>query len=86
MMWWKHCRHVAGPRLPIEGLAELTVVLESKGGDESPSLRLVRSRHNTPSFRFDSPAAWRRHVPTRDNKTYPLRVLRAVYETLPAAE
>lgn len=86
MMWWKHCRHVAGPRLPIEGLAELTVVLESKSGDESPSLRLVRSRHNTPSFRFDSPAAWRRHVPTRDNKTYPLRVLRAVYETLPADE
>jgi len=25
MMWWKHCRHLSGPRLPTEGLIELTV-------------------------------------------------------------
>ena len=83
MLWWKHCRHLSGPRLPTEGLAELVVMLREHGDDDTP-LRLIRSRHRTLSFRFDPPVRWRSHVPTRDGKTYPLRVLRAVYETLPA--
>ncbi len=82
MLWWKHTRHVSGPLLPVEGLAELIVVLVRSGDEESSSLRLVRSRHRTLSFRFDPPVAWRARVPTRDGKTYPFRVLRAVYETL----
>jgi len=83
MLWWKHCRHVTGPHLPTEGLRELMVALNGSGGDpESDLLRLVRSRHRTLSFRFDPPGAWRAHVPTRDGKTYPFRVFRAVYETL----
>lgn len=86
MLWWKHCRHVAGLSLPTEGLHEMSVVL---GGDpEQPGqpLRLSRSRHRTLSFRFEPPAAWRVHVPTRDGKTYPFRILRAVYETAPAPD
>lgn len=83
MLWWKHCRHLSGPRLPTEGLAELHVVLADHDERES-QLRLIRSRHRTLSFRFDPPGHWRMYVPTRDGKTYPLRVLRAVYETLPA--
>ena len=55
---------------------------ESGGASSGTSLRLVRSRHRTLSFRFDPPAAWRNRVPTRDGKTYPLQVQRAVYETL----
>lgn len=89
MMWWKHCRHVAGPRLPTEGLVELAVALEtSPGADEGggTAMRLARSRHKTLSFRFDPPQSWRRRVPPRDGKTYPFRVLRAVYETLPAED
>jgi hypothetical protein len=84
MLWWKHCRHLSGPRLPTEGLSELIVMLPDHGEDDTP-LRLIRSRHRTLSFRFDPPVRWRSHVPTRDGKTYPLRVLRAVYETLPAS-
>jgi predicted RNase H-like nuclease len=87
MMWWKHCRHVTGPRLPTEGLVELNVILEppEKGssGPEDRPLRLARSRHRTLSFRFDPPDLWRNHVPTRDGRTYPFAVVRAVYETLP---
>jgi len=88
MMWWKHCRHVAGPRLPTEGLAELLVQLESPAaaGEPSAPLRLARSRHRTLSFRFDPPDVWRAQVPTRDGKTYPFTVLRAVYDTLPAQD
>jgi len=82
MLWWKHCRHLSGPRLPVEGLAELTVALSGEGQDPSRSLRLVRSRHRILSFRFDPPEAWRAHIPTRDGKTYPMQILRAVYETL----
>ncbi|HKQ62824.1 MAG TPA: hypothetical protein VJS92_16145, partial [Candidatus Polarisedimenticolaceae bacterium] len=83
MLWWKHCRHLSGPTLPTEGLRELFVQL---GGEpEAPgSLQLVRSRHRTLSFRFEPPLAWRQRVPTRDGRTYPFRVVRAVYETLPA--
>ncbi len=81
MMWWKHCRHLSGPELPSDGLHELVVRLDSAGGDEATlSLRLVRSRHKTLSFRFEPPTAWRPRVPPRDGKTYPFRVLRAVYE------
>jgi len=85
MLWWKHCRHLSGPQLPTEGLCELVVLVD--GSDSGPAstgtaLRLVRSRHRTLSFRFDPPSAWRSHVPTRDGKTYPLQVVRAVYETL----
>jgi len=88
MMWWKHCRHLAGPRLPTEGLAELLVELEPPGaGGPAPApLRLARSRHRTLSFRFDPPDAWREHVPTRDGRTYPFTVLRAVYDTLPSQD
>ena len=88
MMWWKHCRHLSGPTLPAEGLRELAVVLgKDAGEDERASpLKLVRSRHRTLSFRFDPPAAWRAHAPTRDGKTYPFRVLRATFETLAEEE
>jgi predicted RNase H-like nuclease len=86
MMWWKHCRHVAGPKLPTEGLVELLVQLgsaEAGAGATGRPLRLARSRHRTLSFRFDPPDLWRSHVPTRDGRTYPFSVVRAVYETLP---
>jgi predicted RNase H-like nuclease len=89
MMWWKHCRHVSGPHLPTEGLAELTVTMEtplSISPKNQSTLRLVRSRHRTLSFRFDPPQAWRRRVPTRDGQTYPFKVVRAVYETMPIEE
>jgi hypothetical protein len=81
MMWWKHCRHLAGPELPTDGLREVVVHLDVAGHDETTmSLRLVRSRHKTLSFRFEPQAAWRQRVPPRDGKTYPFRVLRAVFE------
>ncbi len=81
MMWWKHCRHLAGPELPADGLSEIVVRLESSDLDDAAStLRLVRSRHKTLSFRFEPPAAWRTRIPPRDGKTYPFRVLRAVFE------
>jgi hypothetical protein len=81
MMWWKHCRHLAGPELPTDGLHEIVVRLESSRQDDSAmSLRLVRSRHKTLSFRFEPPAAWRLSVPPRDGKTYPFRVMRAVFD------
>ncbi len=85
MLWWKHCRHLAGPVLPTEGLDELVVLLGRE--DDEPAarakpLRLARSRHRTLSFRFDPPGDWRAHLPTRDGRTYPFRVLRAVYEAL----
>ncbi len=83
MLWWKHCRHLAGPKMPVNGLQEMQIELEA--GESPASLRLVRSRHQALSFRFDRPEAWRRHLPTRDNRTYPFRVLRAVYETAPSA-
>ncbi|NIL99427.1 MAG: DUF429 domain-containing protein [Acidobacteria bacterium] len=85
MLWWKHCRHLAGPKMPVNGLQEIQI--ELRAGDEEPgaSLRLVRSRHQALSFRFDRPEAWRRHLPTRDNRTYPFRVVRAVYDTAPSA-
>ena len=83
MMWWKHCRHLAGPALPTEGLVELVVTLGDESDDTpAPKLRLTRSRHRTLSFRFEPPATWRNHVPTRDGKSYAFRVLRATYETL----
>jgi hypothetical protein len=81
MMWWKHCRHLSGPELPSEGLHELVVRLDFPGDDDSTlSLILVRSRHKTLSFRFEPPAGWRPRVPPRDGKTYPFRVLRAVFD------
>jgi hypothetical protein len=81
MMWWKHCRHVAGPELPTDGLNEIVVRLDGGDGDGgSTSLRLVRSRHKTLSFRFEPPSAWRPRVPPRDGKTYPFRVLRASFD------
>jgi predicted RNase H-like nuclease len=89
MMWWKHCRHVSGPHLPTEGLSELVVTMETplSISPKNPStLRLVRSRHRTLSFRFDPPQAWRQRVPTRDGQTYPFKVMRAVYETMPIEE
>jgi hypothetical protein len=87
MLWWKHCRHLAGPSLPTEGLHELLVVLESQtAAEEDQPLKLQRSRHQTLSFRFEPPAAWRVHMATRDGKSYPFRVLRAVYETAPAGD
>jgi predicted RNase H-like nuclease len=85
MLWWKHCRHLAGPGLPTEGLHELVVVVGS-GPEEQAPLKLQRSRHQTLSFRFEPPAAWRARVPTRDGKVYPFRVIRAVFETLPSAD
>ncbi len=86
MLWWKHCRHVSGPPLPKEGLQELAVALgkDSLESDRGVTLRLVRSRHRTLSFRFDPPGAWRARVPTRDGRTYPFRVLRATFETSPS--
>jgi len=83
MLWWKHCRHLAGPIMPVNGLQEIQIELEGEGAPAS--LRLVRSRHQALSFRFDRPEAWRRHLPTRDNRTYPFRVVRAVYDTAPSA-
>jgi hypothetical protein len=88
MLWWKHCRHLTGPTLPTEGLQELLVLLgpdSPDGGDPAP-LKLLRSRHQTLSFRFDPPPAWRERIATRDGKVYPFRVLRAVYETLPVTD
>ena len=86
MLWWKHCRHLSGPLLPVEGLHELTVALGPPSGAEGldAALRLLRSRHRTLSFRFEPPAAWRARVPTRDGRTYPFRVVRAIYETAAA--
>lgn len=86
MLWWKHCRHLSGPALPIEGLQELSVHLGDEDESRRPPLRLVRSRHRTLSFRFDPPDTWRVRLPTRDGKTYPLRVLRASYDVLPAQQ
>ena len=63
-------------------LQELHVELNDDVAD-APPLKLVRSRHRALSFRFDRPDAWRRQLPTRDNRTYPFRVLRAIYETAP---
>jgi len=83
MLWWKHTRHLAGPALPVEGLQELRVRLGRDASDARP-LRLVRSRHRTLSFRFDPPGTWRAHLPTRDGKVYPFRVVQATYETRPA--
>ncbi len=85
MLWWKHCRHVKGPGLPTEGLQELHVSL-SLDADELELLKLVRSRHRTLSFRFEPPASWRAHVPTRDGKPYPFTVHRAIYDTLPTSD
>lgn len=84
MLWWKHCRHLAGPDLPLEGLQEMVVLLgdgTAAASDPESPLRLVRSRHRTLSFRFEPPRTWRARVPTRDGKTYSFRVQRAVYET-----
>jgi predicted RNase H-like nuclease len=88
MLWWKHCRHLDGPALPVEGLREIVPLLGrgDEGDGRLSPLRLVRSRHRTLSFRFEPPASWRARVPTRDGKTYAFRVTRAVYETLPSDE
>lgn len=84
MLWWKHARHLGGPLLPTEGLAELQVVLDRDPPEGAgASLRLLRSRHRTLSFRFEPAEAWRARCPTRDGRTYPFRVVRALYETLP---
>ncbi len=85
MLWWKHCRHLAGPAIPIEGLQELVVMpgKETSPADAGGSFRLLRSRHRVLSFRFDPPEAWRARIPTRDGRTYPFRVARAIFETLP---
>ncbi len=85
MLWWKHCRHLAGPKMPVNGLQEIQIELKSEDDQPGASLRLVRSRHQALSFRFDRPEAWRRHLPTRDNRTYPFRVVRAVYDTASSA-
>lgn len=82
MLWWKHCRHLGGPSLPVEGLHELVVQLDALQESSVP-LRLQRSRHQTLSFRFEPTGAWRAHIPTRDGRIYPFRVLRAIYDTLP---
>ena len=83
MLWWKHTRHIEGALVPTEGLSDLVVQLENVPEDGSNGrLKLVRSRHRTLSFRFEPPAVWRAHVPTRDGKTYAFRILRATYETL----
>jgi hypothetical protein len=82
MMWWKHCRHLAGPELPVDGLHEIVVRLDGGADDATMSLRLVRSRHKTLSFRFEPPTAWRPRVPPRDGKTYPFRVLRATFDAV----
>jgi hypothetical protein len=78
MLWWKHCRHLDGGEVPADGLRELVVRLDGMGVEQT--LRLARSRHKTISFRFDPPQAWRAKVPPRDGRTYPFRILRAVYE------
>jgi predicted RNase H-like nuclease len=84
MLWWKHCRHLAGPELPSDGLHEVVVRLDAPGDDDQTlGLRLVRSRHKTLSFRFEPPTAWRLRVPPRDGKTYPFRVLRATFDAAP---
>lgn len=81
MLWWKHCRHLSGPEVPVDGLDALFVRLDDeRAADAGGGLRLVRSRHKTLSFRFEPPAAWRQRIPPRDGKTYPFRVLRAVFE------
>jgi hypothetical protein len=81
MLWWKHCRHLAGPELPSDGLNEIVVRLDTQGDDDATkNLRLVRSRHKTLSFRFEPPSAWRTRVAPRDGKTYPFRVLRATFD------
>jgi hypothetical protein len=85
MMWWKHCRHLAGSTLPTEGLRDLVVLLGAGSANDEPLL-LSRSRHRTLSFRFEPAAAWRARVPTRDGRTYGFRVLRAVYETASTAD
>jgi predicted RNase H-like nuclease len=88
MLWWKHCRHLAGPKMPVNGLQEILIELDVAGGKNDgggAALRLVRSRHQALSFRFDHPEAWRRQLPTRDNRTYPFRVVRALYETAPGS-
>jgi predicted RNase H-like nuclease len=82
MMWWKHCRHLAGPELPTDGLTEIVVKLEGGTDDAGMNLRLVRSRHKTLSFRFEPPAAWRPRVPPRDGKTYGFRVVRAAFDAV----
>ena len=80
MLWWKHCRHLSGPVLPLDGLEEMAVVLDAgEGAPERGTLRLVRSRHRTLSFRFEPPKAWRQRVPPRDGRVYPLRILRATF-------
>jgi predicted RNase H-like nuclease len=84
MLWWKHCRHLSGPPLPTDGLHELAVTLD--GDREAAPLHLIRSRHRTLSFRFEPPAAWRGHLPTRDGRTYSFRVSRAVYDTGTASD
>lgn len=81
MLWWKHCRHLSGPTLPTEGLHEMHVQLGDPTQPDDRALRLTRSRHRTLSFRFDPPDSWRPHLPTRDGKVYPFRILRAVYES-----
>lgn len=80
MVWWKHCRHLGGPVLPTEGLREIVVRLDH--ADAAGDLRLLRSRHRTPSFRFEPPKAWRQLVPTRDGRTYAFHVVRATFDTL----
>jgi predicted RNase H-like nuclease len=79
MLWWKHCRHLDGPEIPADGLRELLVRLDGTP-DAATGMKLVRSRHKTLSFRFEPPNSWRTRVPPRDGKTYPFRVLRAIYE------
>jgi hypothetical protein len=76
MMWWKHCRHLDGPDVPVEGLEEMVVRLDA----DDAHLRLVRSRHKTLSFRFEPAQSWRQRIAPRDGKTYPFRVLRATFE------
>ncbi|HEX6853212.1 MAG TPA: hypothetical protein VF139_17585 [Candidatus Polarisedimenticolaceae bacterium] len=82
MLWWKHCRHLTGPELPMEGLQELVVRLGHDGNwsDGGHALRLLRSRHKVLSFRFEPPAVWRGRVATRDGKAYAFQVVRATYE------
>jgi hypothetical protein len=82
MLWWKHCRHLTGPELPMEGLQELSVRLgrDDGGSDGGHALRLLRSRHKVLSFRFEPPAAWRGRIATRDGKAYAFQVIRATYE------
>lgn len=79
MLWWKHCRHLDGLEVPPDGLTEMVVRLDGSTAD-SGTLRLIRSRHKTLSFRFEPPQAWRAKLAPRDGRTYPMRILRAVYE------